>query len=73
MAQHFITGGAGFIGSHLADVLIRRGESVSIINSLPTGQFSNVPDLEQDKRLTATWSPQAAYRRSVTILGNLQW
>jgi len=34
MAKHLITGGAGFIGSHLADLLINNGESVTIIDNL---------------------------------------
>ena len=45
-----ITGGAGFIGSHLADLLINRGESVTIIDNLSTGRFSNVAHLERNKR-----------------------
>jgi len=32
----FITGGAGFIGSHLADALIARGDHVTILDSLST-------------------------------------
>lgn len=37
-----ITGGAGFIGSHLADHLIARGESVAILDNLSTGCMENV-------------------------------
>ena len=39
-----ITGGAGFIGSHLADRLIQRGDSVIIVDNLATGQARNVPE-----------------------------
>jgi UDP-glucose 4-epimerase len=38
----FITGGAGFIGSHLADALIARGDSVSILDNLSTGSKENI-------------------------------
>jgi len=38
-----ITGGAGFIGSHLADALIARGDSVWIVDDLSTGRRENVP------------------------------
>ena len=38
----FITGGAGFIGSHLADALIARGDSVTILDNLSTGSTTNV-------------------------------
>jgi UDP-glucose 4-epimerase len=46
MATHLITGGAGFIGSHLADYLLQRGESVIVIDNLSTGRFSNIEHLE---------------------------
>ncbi len=38
----FITGGAGFIGSHLADALIARGDSVTILDNLSTGTLENL-------------------------------
>jgi UDP-glucose 4-epimerase len=40
-----ITGGAGFIGSHLAEALLERGEEVSIIDDLSTGTLDNVRHL----------------------------
>jgi UDP-glucose 4-epimerase len=39
-----VTGGAGFIGSHLVDGLIARGDSVTIVDDLSTGKESNVSD-----------------------------
>lgn len=42
-----ITGGAGFIGSHLAEQLLNRGQEVTIIDNLSTGQFENIADLQQ--------------------------
>ena len=41
----FITGGAGFIGSHLADALIARGDEVTILDNLSTGSASNIAHL----------------------------
>jgi len=41
----FITGGAGFIGSHLADALISRGDSVSILDNLSTGSKENIAQI----------------------------
>ena len=41
----FITGGAGFIGSHLADSLIARGDSVTILDNLSTGSKKNIAHL----------------------------
>ncbi len=43
-----ITGGAGFIGSHLADRLLARGDQVVLLDDLSTGRLSNIADLERD-------------------------
>ena len=40
-----ITGGAGFIGSHLAEELLRRKEEVSVIDDLSTGKLENIEHL----------------------------
>ena len=42
----FITGGAGFIGSHLADALIARGDHVSILDNLSTGSAANIAHIK---------------------------
>ena len=42
-----ITGGAGFIGSHLAEAYLERGDHVYIIDDLSTGQFENIAHLEK--------------------------
>jgi UDP-glucose 4-epimerase len=41
-----ITGGAGFIGSHLADALIARGDSVTILDNMSTGSAKNIAHLQ---------------------------
>ena len=45
-----ITGGAGFIGSHLAERLLERGDEVGVIDNLSTGSFSNISHLEGNPR-----------------------
>ena len=42
----FITGGAGFIGSHLADALIARGDTVTILDNMSTGSQANIAHLD---------------------------
>jgi len=44
-----ITGGAGFIGSHLADKLIAEGHEITMIDDLSTGRYSNIAHLEDQK------------------------
>jgi len=44
-----ITGGAGFIGSHLADKLIAEGHEITVIDDLSTGRYSNIAHLEDQK------------------------
>jgi len=45
MAAYLVTGGAGFIGSHLTDELVRRGHAVRVVDSLITGKRHNLRHL----------------------------
>src|SRR5207237_359943 len=42
MANYLVTGGAGFIGSHLVEELVRRGERVRVVDNLVTGKRQNI-------------------------------
>jgi len=47
-----ITGGAGFIGSHLADELLKQGYTVSVIDDLSTGSIENIEHLKRHERFS---------------------
>lgn len=51
LTQALITGGAGFIGSHLTERLLAAGQTVTIIDDLSTGRLANLAHLEGDARL----------------------
>ena len=46
-----VTGGAGFIGSHVADAFLARGDDVVVVDDLSTGEEANVPDGAAFERL----------------------
>ncbi len=48
----FVTGGAGFIGSHLCDALVQRGDEVAILDNLSTGSLNNISHLKGKIRVT---------------------
>ncbi len=49
-----ITGGAGFIGSHLAEYLVARGQSVHIVDDLSTGSIENLDALRDNPNFSHT-------------------
>ena len=52
-----ITGGAGFIGSHLSDLLLASGASVTIVDNLSTGKWANIDHLKDHANFRAIISP----------------
>jgi len=48
--RYLVTGGCGFIGSHLADLLVGQGHDVIALDNLSTGRFENVAELESNDR-----------------------
>src|ERR1700731_1798971 len=52
--RFLITGGAGFIGSHLSDLLIEHGHSVHVLDDLSTGAIEKIRHLKQDRRFDYT-------------------
>jgi dTDP-glucose 4,6-dehydratase len=52
VARILVTGGAGFVGSHLCDALIARGDEVIAVDNLCTGRLENIAHLHDDPRFT---------------------
>jgi len=48
--NYLITGGAGFVGSHLADTLLAQGHRVTVLDDLSTGSMSNIAHLREHPR-----------------------
>jgi UDP-glucose 4-epimerase len=48
--KYLVTGGAGFIGSHICDALIERGDSVKVIDNFSTGTLENIQHLKSNER-----------------------
>ncbi len=48
MANYVVTGGAGFIGSNIVEELVKRGETVKVIDDLSTGSRSNLKNVLKD-------------------------
>src|SRR5262249_20262831 len=64
-ASYLITGGAGFIGSHLAEELLRRGQRVRVVDSLITGKRRNLEHLSGVEFLEGDLADQSVARRAV--------
>ena len=52
--RYLITGGAGFIGSHLSEALLAKGDEVYIIDDLSTGSIENIEHLKNNKNFHYT-------------------
>lgn len=50
MTHALITGGAGFVGSHLAELLLEQGYTVTVIDNLVTGSIKNLARIEKHPR-----------------------
>jgi len=65
MARYLVTGGAGFIGSHLVEELLRRGETVRIADNFSTGKRENLPPGQQVDLVEGDLEDESVARRAV--------
>lgn len=65
MATYLVTGGAGFIGSHLTEELTRRGHQVRVVDNLSTGKRSNLDHISGVEFMEGSLSDPAVAVRAV--------
>jgi nucleoside-diphosphate-sugar epimerase len=65
MAQFLVTGGAGFIGSHLCEALVGRGDRVRVVDSLITGRRQNLAHLSGVELVEGDLAELEVARRAV--------
>src|SRR5688500_8935707 len=65
MSHYLVTGGAGFIGSHLAEELTRRGQTVRVADSLVTGKRANLDHVRDVEFLEGDLADPAFAHRAV--------
>lgn len=66
MPTYLVTGGAGFIGSHIATALVRRGAKVRVLDSLVSGHQKNLVEIANDAEfISGDVTDEAAVARAV--------
>ena len=65
MATYLVTGGAGFIGSHLVEALLRRGHAVRIADNFSTGLRTNLPTRDPYELVEGDLADPDVARRAV--------
>jgi UDP-glucose 4-epimerase len=64
-----VTGGAGFIGSHLVECLLAEGNSVTVIDDFSTGRLANLRDVQSNPKLTVIQSRICDFGKLADVVG----
>lgn len=68
-----VTGGAGFIGSHLVELLLANGLDVTVLDNLATGRMENLEDIEHRDRLTLHKADVSNHREIEPLFHGVDW
>lgn len=68
-----ITGGCGFIGSHLAEKLIESGHSVVIVDNLESGRLDNISGIASHKKLTFFQADIRDIKQIESLFADVDW
>lgn len=73
MARTIVTGGAGFIGSHLTELLLQRGHQVLVLDNLSTGRLENLAHLKGSAGLSFHQVELAEFQSIRPLFGGVDW
>jgi len=68
-----VTGGCGFIGSHITEQLLLEGHEVIVIDNLSTGRLLNIEHLKSNKRLTFIEADISDHTKIFPYFKNIDW
>jgi len=73
MSRVVVTGGAGFIGSHLVERLLTDGHQVTVLDNLSTGRLSNLASVEDEPRLTVSQADVTDHQQVRRLMAGADW
>ena len=68
-----VTGGAGFIGSHLTERLLADGHQVRVIDNMHTGRLSNLDGLQRESRLDVVEAAVEDFAHTSSVMKDAHW